>query len=84
MAETDEEPASHGISSATKPNLTRRKDVDNGLSGTGQSSLSSDCLADIDDEEKARVIANEDLLGPRKQVRYSFLQYTLQLSFLPL
>jgi hypothetical protein len=37
----------------------------------GAHTPSSEYLADIDDEEKARVIADEDLQGPRKQVRYT-------------
>ncbi|KAK9438325.1 potassium transporter [Metarhizium brunneum] len=68
MADPDpEESASHGISTQINSNLARQKHFETGHSEAGIASVSSGYLASIDDEEKAKEIANEDLQASRKQ-----------------
>lgn len=76
MADPDpEESASHGISTHINSNLARQKPFETGHSEAGIASASCGHLASIDDEEKAKEIANEDLQASRKQVHYTLFLF---------
>lgn len=66
-----EESASHGISSQINTNLAHQQHVEIAHPESGKASISCGHLASINDEEKAKEIANEDLQASRKQVGYS-------------
>ncbi|KAK2612025.1 hypothetical protein QQS21_001990 [Conoideocrella luteorostrata] len=60
--------ASRGILPGINLNTAQENDINTAHSKTGITSPTySEYLTDIEDEEKARAIANEDLQGPRKQ-----------------
>jgi hypothetical protein len=82
MADPDpEDSASGGISTQVNSDLSPKKHLVTDHSEAGTAPASLGYLGSIDDEERAKEIANEDLQASHKQVGYSPLLYTLFLYF---